>query len=72
VERFSILIIYRKLKAFYPLQNHKCDNLGGNPRYEINNDPTFQLNPDLKMLEMRRQCTQIVDRDIERLNLKII
>jgi hypothetical protein len=63
--------VYRRLNAFYPLQNHKCENLGGNPRYDINNDPTFGLAPNPKMLEMRNQCTQIVNRDIERLNKKV-
>ena len=60
--------VYRKLNAFYPLQNHKCENLGGNPKYNINNVPTFSLSPNPKMLEMRKQCTQIVNRDIERMN----
>ena len=29
---------------FYPLSNHFCSNDGGQPRYTINNDPSYTLN----------------------------
>jgi hypothetical protein len=30
--------IYKLLNRFFPLDQHKCINIGGNPRYTINND----------------------------------
>ena len=30
---------------FYPLRNHFCSNQGGEPRYDINNDPNYLKNP---------------------------
>ena len=30
--------VYKKMNAFYPLQNHYCANIGGYPRYDINNE----------------------------------
>ena len=30
---------------FFPLKNHYCSNLGGDPRYDINNNPNYLKNP---------------------------
>ena len=35
--------VYKRINAFYPLENHYCNNVGGTPRYEINNDPLFTV-----------------------------
>lgn len=64
-----INLIYRKLGKYYPLTNHYCDNLGGKPRYIINNDNNF-IQQDLfasKLNHLREECKLIVKRDIERI-----
>ena len=33
--------VYKRVNHFYPLQEHRCTNVGGAPRYDINNDPFF-------------------------------
>jgi hypothetical protein len=33
--------VYKRVNHFYPLQEHRCNNVGGAPRYDINNDPFF-------------------------------
>ena len=35
--------IYKKIGHFYPLTQHFCNNVGGQPRYEINNETAFRL-----------------------------
>lgn len=44
--------IYRSLNAYFPLQHHLCDNVGGETRYTINED------------KMREKCTELVNRDL--------
>lgn len=36
-----INMIYEKMNHIFLLKSHKCDNLGGKPRYCINNDTKF-------------------------------
>ncbi len=57
--------VYIKLRRFYPLKNHFCENLGGNPRYNVNNDTTF-FSDNGKREKLREKCTEIVKRDLER------
>jgi hypothetical protein len=45
--------VYRSLNAYFPLQQHLCENIGGEPRYSINND------------KMREKCTELVNRDLQ-------
>jgi hypothetical protein len=63
-----INLVYKNLGKLYPLKEHYCANLGGEPRYIINNDKDFILqqkfNENLKKL--REDCAIIVKRDVER------
>lgn len=60
--------IYKKINSFFPLQNHLCINIGGQPRYDINNDDSFRSDFKNKMVETRNFCIQIVDRDLKKIN----
>lgn len=55
--------IYKKIGHFYPLTQHFCNNVGGQPRYEINNETAFRLNVNKNVLRLRHQCMNIVERD---------
>lgn len=59
--------VYKSIGAFYPLQNHLCINIGGPPRYEINNDPTMSLKFNKKLHELRDFCAKIVKRDVNKI-----
>jgi len=58
--------VYKKIGHFYPLRQHVCVNLGGKPRYDINNDSTFTNDFKANMERMRVFCTKIVERDYAR------
>jgi len=58
--------VYKGLNAFFPLTSHFCENLGGLPRYHINNDANFQTQYVEKRRALRAQCTEIVNRDLSR------
>jgi GT2 family glycosyltransferase len=58
--------VYRGINSFYPLYNHLCVNIGGKPRYNINNDPNIQLHWNNGVKNMRNICTIIVNRDLIR------
>jgi hypothetical protein len=55
--------VYQKLGSFYPLRNHACINMGGQPRYDINNDVTFQNKFNSSLEKLRRRSSQIADLD---------
>lgn len=56
--------VYIGLNMFYPLYSHLCVNVGGQPRYQINNDPSFHIRS--KSLEQLRSNTNIISsRDIK-------
>jgi len=60
--------VYKILGAFHPLQNHYCANVGGEPRYIINNDEylnKYLTNNNVEKL--REYCGKIVERDIKRI-----
>jgi hypothetical protein len=59
--------VYKLIGAFYPLQNHLCINVGGAPRYDINNDPSMSLNFNRKITKLREDCTKIVQRDVAKI-----
>ena len=52
---------------FFPLRNHFCNNLGGNPRYLINNDLKFSGIESLRTL--KDQVAVYVERDKGKLKL---
>lgn len=57
-----INFVYMKMNKFYPLRQHFCDNIGGRPRYQVNNEP----NPNV--LKMRKHAEALANRDLERAN----
>ena len=61
--------IYKGINHFFPLMNHRCDNLGGNPRYEIHNkvdsSTNFQKNNEI----VRQVCNELVKRDLIKLKI---
>ena len=60
--------VYKNIGHFFPLNNHKCDNVGGQPRYEINNDETFIKNMKVNWIKTKEYCNEIVKRDVKNLN----
>ena len=56
--------VYKKIGHFYPLKNHFCANVGGSPRYNINNEI---INSDEQLRkrhgELKIECSKIVERD---------
>jgi hypothetical protein len=63
--------IYKKIGHFYPLLNHFSINMGGNPRYVINNDEKFKNNFSANFSKMSKYCTSLVDRDYMRISDKL-
>jgi|TARA_B110000093_G_scaffold54366_1_gene58531 hypothetical protein len=64
--------VYRGINHFYPLQKHLCINIGGQPRYDINNTiHTSQEHFDTSRQNMNLLCNSIVERDLERIRDKI-
>lgn len=55
-------------KYIYPLNEHLCLNLGGKPRYTINNDESFIENLKDKTIKLRQECQEIVLRSKKILN----
>lgn len=55
--------VYKKIGHFYPLNNHFCNNIGGQPRYEINNESDFRNDIQKNMQRVREQCMSIVNKD---------
>jgi hypothetical protein len=63
--------VYKGLGTFYPLSEHLCVNVGGDPRYQINNDATMtSFNFKQKINKLREHCKIIVDRDILRVSTR--
>lgn len=62
--------VYKNINAFFPLLNHFCVNIGGDPRYYINNNSTYHLNMKNNTMLLRQKCSEIVKRDVIRLNNK--
>lgn len=63
--------VYQAIGTFYPLANHLCINVGGLPRYQVNNDPTISLNFNKKIQKLREHCAKIVQRDVNRIMLRL-
>jgi hypothetical protein len=63
--------VYRGLNAFFPLNEHLCINIGGEPRYKINNEESsINFKKQQSIVSMRNICTKIVNRDLLRVNNK--
>lgn len=54
--------IYIRMKRFYPLSNCKCNNVGGNPRYRINNENDFNKS----CYKISNLCKSLVEHDYEK------
>ena len=67
-----INLVYKGMNKYYPLKEHKCDNVGGTERYVINNDKfNGELDFRQKVNIMNQKCHEIVKRDLERIKGKI-
>ena len=60
--------VYKGINHFYPLNAHLCINIGGKPRYDINNN-TFTTQEEFtsSIETMRELCKNIVERDLKRI-----
>ena len=60
--------VYRCIGRFFPLKQHFCINMGGEPRYTINNQ---SYNNEKEFMDnhnnMRQLCTSLVQRDLNKL-----
>jgi hypothetical protein len=63
--------VYQRINKFYPLRDHYCMNLGGLPRYDINNDSGFQLRFAKSLEQLRNMSSKIAERDASRINIKL-
>jgi hypothetical protein len=59
--------VYKGINAYFPLNKHLCINIGGDPRYDINNDPTFDHDNYNKFSKLMNYCLEIVARDLLRI-----
>jgi hypothetical protein len=59
--------VYVQLGAFYPLREHVCINVGGDPRYVVANSPARQMRLQQTVMELRQECARIVERDVRRI-----
>ena len=59
--------VYKGLNTYFPLYQHLCVNIGGNPRYTINNDPMINLRWNISVNTMQKKCTELVKRDLIRI-----
>lgn len=58
--------VYKEIKHFFPLTSHYCENTGGDPRYNINNDESFKENASFKRTIIRNLCSELVKRDVKK------
>jgi hypothetical protein len=64
--------VYQCLGYFLPLKNHFCNNIGGEPRYDINNDPIFRKHKFSDRLQkLRTETSLIAKRDVEKAQEKL-
>lgn len=64
--------VYKTLGHFYPLTNHICHNIGGEPRYDINNDPSFMsFQVQFQLTRLRKESTRLADRDAKKAKKKL-
>ena len=62
--------VYRALGKFFPLVDHLCVNVGGEPRYDVNNKKYASREEFVREVNsvMRKQCDEIIARDIKNKN----
>ena len=53
--------VYQILGSFYPLREYSCINVGGEPRYNINNNAGFRMNFQ-RSLDLLRKRSSIVSK----------
>ena len=64
--------VYRSINKFFPLANHLCINVGGTPRYNVNNKICNNNNEfNIENDKMRNICTNIVKRDVLKASSKL-
>uniref|UniRef100_A0A6C0KK56 Uncharacterized protein n=1 Tax=viral metagenome TaxID=1070528 RepID=A0A6C0KK56_9ZZZZ len=64
--------VYKKVGHFFPLKNHFCANIGGAPRYNVNNEIIIsRQHLQEKHAQLRLECNKIVHRDYAKINLFI-
>ena len=73
--------IYKNINKFFPLSNHLCINIGGNPRYNIgnlekNNDWVYDPSGDNEYFTtnieiIKNECIEIINNDYNRIIDKI-
>jgi hypothetical protein len=59
--------VYKEIKRYFPLTIHYCENVGGDPRYNINNDENFIENGSFKRAVLRNLCSELVKRDVKKI-----
>ena len=59
--------VYQHIGMFYPLTTHTCNNLGGQPRYEVNNDPGFKFRFAKSLQNLRKSASILAKKDAEKL-----
>lgn len=63
--------VYKGINKFYPLKNHLCNNIGGEPRYDINNEIyTNQEQFISKCRVVNNMCSSLVKRDLAKIRDK--
>ena len=61
--------VYKKVGHFFPLKNHFCANIGGAPRYNVNNEIIIsRQHLQEKHAQLRLECNKIVHRDYAKIN----
>lgn len=55
--------VYKKAQRLYPLSRHLCENLGGIPRYNVNNDLFFTSQFTKKRQLLQQKCNLLIERD---------
>jgi hypothetical protein len=58
-----INFVYQNVGRFYPLTSHHCLNLGGLPRYDINNDAGFRLRFQKSLNHLRTFTSKLAKKD---------
>jgi len=64
--------VYKRINKFYPLNNKYCVNVGGKPRYKVNNtkyNNQHEFNNGFNI--MKEVCINIVNRDLQRITDKL-
>jgi len=63
--------VYKSAGHFFPLRHYYCNNIGGLPRYDINNNPTFNIQYTKSLEKLRKSASKIAQRDVAKINEKL-